>query len=396
MSMIGVLEAEQKILATVKPFMTEMTSLRRATERVLAEPIYADRDMPAANVSTMDGVAIRFSDYLQGVRSFAIVGLQPAGSSPIAADSAGQAVEITTGAELSQTLDTVIPYEDIEQHGQRVDVVREVARGQYIRKRAEDVAKGCQVVMAPMLVTPGVVAAAATCGVSKLKVYKLPDTVVITTGSELRTGGKLASYQIRPSNGDYVRAALDAVGVTVRNSHIRDDKTAIRLMLARALETHEVLIISGGISKGRYDFIPDVLVELGVNIHFHGVQQKPGKPFLFGTTDSGATVFSLPGNPVSAALCMSRYVIPWYHRSMGLSDEPRCAVLSEDIEFEPRLQYFRPVRLTSRSDGVLVASPLAYNSSGHLLSLVEADAFIELPAHKKTHKRGEAYRVWSV
>jgi molybdopterin molybdotransferase len=177
--------------------------------------------------------------------------------------------------------------------------------------------------------------------------------------------------------------------------HIPDEPVAIRSTLQQCLVNFDVLLLSGGISMGKFDYIPQVLKELEVDQIFHKVQQRPGKPFWFGKHANGPVVFAFPGNPGATFMCTHRYFIPWLNASLGAeSKQVVYAVLNSDFFFQPQLQYFLQVKLSFAEDGRLLATPVAGNGSGDFANLADTDAFMELPLSKNEFKKGEAYRVW--
>ena len=154
-------------------------------------------------------------------------------------------------------------------------------------------------------------------------------------------------------------------------------------------------ICTGAVSAGKYDHLPVVLEELGMQQVFHKVQQRPGKPFLFGQFEKGPVVFGLPGNPVSGFMCCYRYVLPWLRASLQITTTPGpYAVLGDDISFKPPLTYFLPVRLHPVAGGQLIALPPPYHGSGDLAALLQADGFLELPSAQDTFDKGSSYPVW--
>ncbi|WP_299990851.1 molybdopterin molybdotransferase MoeA [uncultured Pontibacter sp.] len=395
--MISVQEAEAIIQAQVKGFDTEQLPFKKALGRVLAEDLRTDRDLPPFNRVAMDGIAIRYEDFAAGTRTFRIKGTQAAGDSPIEISASDECVEIMTGAALPPSVDTVIRYEDLElEDGQAKVKIDALQRGQSIHTQGKDRKQGDVVAPANQVITAALVGMAAAVGATQLVVKKLPRTVVISTGDELVDVMETPSpFQIRRSNSYMVKAALEKYGLVADLLHIADDQSQLRTQLQDCLERYDVLILSGGISMGKFDYVPQVLEELAVEKLFHKVQQRPGKPFWFGTHASGAVVFALPGNPGSTFMCLHRYFIPWLQACLGIAKTGMYAALNTDFSFQPRLQYFLQVTLRISEQGLLVATPLEGNGSGDFSNLIEADAFLELPAERSDFKKGEVYRVWS-
>jgi molybdopterin molybdotransferase len=161
--------------------------------------------------------------------------------------------------------------------------------------------------------------------------------------------------------------------------------------ISNLLGTHDVLLFTGGVSKGKFDYLPEVLQSLKIQRHFHKIQQRPGKPFWFGSSPEGKKVFALPGNPVSSFVCVYIYFRYWLDKSLHVSRPPLYVTLKNDTQFGPNLVYFLEARLESRPDGTLLADPVKGNGSGDFANLVKTDGFLILPQHKSEFKKGERY-----
>ncbi|RYC70922.1 molybdopterin molybdotransferase MoeA [Spirosoma sordidisoli] len=391
------------------PLAAETVSLTEAGGRVLREAIRADRDFPPFDRVAMDGIAIRFADYQSGQRTFRIAGQQRAGQPPLTLEPSAQSaetglcLEAMTGAMLPIGTDTVIRYEDLSlADGLATITIDDVQRGQHVHARATDRRANDELLPAGTRLGPTELAVAASVGAATLQVTALPRIALVSTGDELvDVADAPLPYQIRRSNTYMLRAALASFGITATLHHIIDDEQVLQDQLARLLDQNEVLILSGGVSAGKADFVPAVLTRLGVQKQFHKIEQRPGKPLWFGTMNAGQpglarTVFALPGNPVSTILCAYRYVLPYLRTSLGLPPEPaRYAQLARPFTFAPAITYFLPVRLASEPDGRLLAHPLPGSGSADFANLMEARAFMELPADRSEFSAGEAFRIWS-
>ncbi|QCR21439.1 molybdopterin molybdotransferase MoeA [Pontibacter sp. SGAir0037] len=395
--MISVEEADAIIQAEVKDYGKEVVPFDKASGRVLAEDVRADRDLPPYNRVAMDGIAFKFAAFGEGTRRFRIKATQAAGERPVAIDAADECVEIMTGAALPASVDTVVRYEDLLiENGVATIQVEEVREGQNVHFQGKDRKQHDIVAQANQVVTPALISLAAAVGATELQVKKLPKVVVISTGDELvQVHETPLPFQIRGSNSYAIQAALQKYNLQPDLLHIPDDPEKTCIHLSRCLQEYDVLILSGGISMGKYDYVPQVLEELAVKKLFHKVKQRPGKPFWFGRHPAGALVFALPGNPVSTFMCFHRYVQPWLEASLGLKKQQAVfAVLHTDMTFSPPLQYFMQVKLEVNEAGQWLATPLEGNGSGDLANLVENNAFLELPSHKSVFKQGEVYRAW--
>jgi molybdopterin molybdotransferase len=377
---ISVSEAEKVILSQQKDFGAETISFRNAPGRVLAKDIIADRDLPPFNRVAMDGIAISYEAFEKGVRTFKILAVQAAGDGPKEIIATDQCIEIMTGAALPSSTDTIIRYEDVLiKNGEAFVQVESINKGQHIHWKASDKKKDEVLIAANNIITPSVINVAASIGANELIVKKLPAIAIISTGDELvEVSDTPSPYQIRNSNAYAIEAVLKQHSISPTLLHLPDDEKIIKQKLEQTLDEFDVLILTGGVSMGKFDFVPKVLEELSVQLLFYKVQQRPGKPFWFGQYNH-KLIFAFPGNPVSSFLCLHRYFLPWMKNCLGLSSSNLYAVLNNDVEFKAELTYFLQVRLKMIEEGKLLAEPVKGNGSGDFSSLIEADAFIELP-----------------
>lgn len=389
--MISVSEAEAIIQNQALPLKTKRVEIVQAVGCVLAESVRADRDLPPFHRASMDGIAIAHEGLQSGQRIFALEGTQPAGMPPLKLSTPLHAVEVMTGAMMPLGTDTVIRYEDISIDNQQATLqVAEVPAGQNVHRQGQDAREGDSLLKPGMQISPAEVALLASVGKSWVEVYEFPRTAVISTGNELvAIDENPKPWQIRRSNAYAIQAALTEMHIRAQHFHLPDNIAALESALSSIFAQHELIILSGGVSKGKFDFIPQVLQTLGIKKLFHQVSQKPGKPFWFGKNNH-QVVFALPGNPVSTYLCFYRYIKPWLLKSAGIERQPARALLACDFSFKPALSYFLQVRLTSEG-GKLVAHPAEGGGSGDFVNLSEVDGFIELPAERADFRAGEAF-----
>ncbi len=394
--MVRVEEAERIILEHRRDFGPEIVAFDSCLGRVLAENIPADRDFPPFNRVTMDGIAINYEAFQSGTRSFQIISTQPAGNPPVDVQSITQCVEIMTGAVLPSSLDTVIPYEDLDIKNGTATVQSEtVTIRQNIHPKGKDKNKDEVLVEAYQFITPTTISIAASVGRTSMVVQKRPKTIIISTGDELIDVQQTPQpYQIRRSNNYTLRAIMRQYGLEADMLHLPDEPNVIGPQVQRCLEEFDVLILSGGVSMGKHDYIPFALEELQVKKLFHKVQQRPGKPFWFGEHANGTRVFAFPGNPVSTFMCVYRYFLPWLMASWRVKTRKSYAMLKEDFIFRPALQYFLQVRLELNEAGQMIATPVEGNGSGDFVNLLQTDAFMELPLERDNFKKGEVFPVW--
>lgn len=393
--MITVDHAFEIVLNHKVDFGTESVPLHHSLGRVLKEPLIADRDFPAFDRVTMDGIAINFAAIENGVSRFRIESIQPAGAPQQKLLDLHGCIEVMTGSVLPENTDTVIRYEDLSiENGNATVLEKNLVKNQNIHWKGSDTKKASEIIAANCLLGPAEIGVAASIGKAFLLVAKWPKIAMISTGDELvEVHETPLPHQIRTSNVYQISAALQRYGMETSRIHIKDDFEATKNKLEACLEGYDVILLSGGVSKGKWDFVPAALEDLGVQPLFHGVRQKPGKPFWFGTNKAGKTVFALPGNPVSAFLCLNRYVIPWLKLTTGqpIPLEKGMAKLAAPIRFKPELTYFVQARIVNGADGSLMAVPAMNNGSGDLTSLTNGNAFLELPSEKSIFEAGEVY-----
>lgn len=394
--MTTVEQATAIVFAESKDYGTESIYFENALGRVLAEDLKADRDLPPYNRVTMDGIAISFAAFENGIRSFKIIATQAAGETTFEINHPSECIEIMTGAALPATTDTVIRYEDLKiKDGIATVQTEAVTKGQSIHLKGIDKSKDDLVAAANQLITPALISMAASVGKRNLLVKQLPKVVIISSGDEVVNIDEMPNaFQIRRSNNYTIKAALQQYCIHAEMIHIPDDPAITKQEIKKCLQQYDVIILSGGVSEGKFDYIPKALEENAVKKLFHKVQQRPGKPFWFGKHENGVLVFAFPGNPVSTFMCLRRYFCVWLEQSLGIAKQKMFAALEEDFVFTPALQYFLQVKLNVNDKGQLLAKPVAGNGSGDFANLLDTDAFMELPLEQNNFTKGEVFRVW--
>ncbi|GAB4495868.1 MAG: molybdopterin molybdotransferase MoeA [Saprospiraceae bacterium] len=396
--MITVAESEKIILGNTLSPAAEEVMLSDALGRILAENLVADRDFPPFDRVTMDGIAINYAQFATGRRQFFIEGVQAAGAPRLSLKNVENCLEVMTGAMLPNGTDTVVRYEDLQIENGVATVLSEIIflrqniHHQGIDRRIEDV-----IVEKGRKIGPAEIAVAATVGKAKIQVSRLPRTAILSTGDELVAVEQTPlPHQIRASNVFALQALLkNEFQIAGHIFHFPDSKELIKRSLSEIFDTFEIVILSGAVSAGKFDFVPQILDELGVEKCFHKVAQRPGKPFWFGRIPGKTVVFALPGNPVSAFLCACRYLLPFLSKSLGeRMRRLEMGVLTEQVVFKPALTYFLPVRLNWSGGGVVRAQPLPGHGSGDLANLSDADGFLELPLERDVFQAGEAFPLY--
>ncbi len=384
--MISYTDALERVLSHPIELESERVPIELSCNRILAEAVLADRDLPPYDRATMDGIAIDYKAYRNGKRSFPIEGIARAGAPQAHLTNPDGCLEITTGAVLPKGTDTVVRYEDLSKSDGNFSIEQDIRQGQSIHRKGSDAPVGQVLLKAGTRIGPAEISVMASMGCSRPLLLGLPAVTLVSSGDELVNISETPEpHQIRKSNIHTLEAELMQIGITPKTIHLPDDPDQIRRSLRAALVRSNVLMLSGGVSKGRFDFIPEALEALGVRKIFHRVAQRPGKPFWFGhQPELGCWVFSFPGNPVSTFLNYHLYFREWLRVSQGATGGARHAILSEELSNRSDLTHFRPVRLDLK-EGKLMATPISMNGSGDFLSLTLADAFIRLEPESKVN-----------
>ena len=390
--MVSVEEASAIVMKSLYQPFPEKVRLDNAVGRVLAERIVADRDFPPFNRVSMDGIALPFASWKSGRTEFLIEAVQAAGEPQKKLLDSNCCLEVMTGAMLPEATDTVIRYEDVHiENGLASIQTQEIFYFQNIHRQSQDGRQGEALLEPNLVLSPAEIALLASVGKSTVDVFSLPRTAIVSSGDELVDVNTLpAPYQIRRSNTYALEAAMKSLRWKSDSFHLLDQKESIVQSLRELIVKYDVIILSGGVSKGKFDYIPDALVKIGVKKLFHQVNQRPGKPFWFGITDSGKVIFALPGNPVSTYMCFYRYIKPWLFKSLGVNVLSLQAMLASDFSFGSNLTYFLQVEVKFEQ-GKLMAYPLQGGGSGDFANLKNVSGFLELPADQSEFKMGEVF-----
>lgn len=393
--MISTQEAQAFIDGTVHSFSTERIPLAEAYGRVLAENLYSDRPLPPYNRVTMDGVAINYQAYAGGQRSFSIAGTAAAGAVQMSLQGPDTCLEVMTGAVLPEGTNTVIRYEDLKiENNTATILLDDLESDKNIHKIGEDRQKGDLLVSVGKKIGAAELGVLATIGKAEVLVHRYPKVMIISTGDELVPVGETPlPHQVRRSNVYSVYSALFSLGLKADTLHLDDEYALIMKQMRQVVRDYDLIILSGGVSKGKFDFLPKALAELEVEKLFHRVAQRPGKPFWFGhQKEEGTVVFALPGNPVSSFVGTHRYILPWLEACIQQQGRaPEYAKLTADFYFKPALTYFLQVRLSMNQAAEILATPVTGNGSGDLANLADADALLELPADRTDFRTGEVF-----
>ncbi len=389
--MISVAQAKKLIKSNLPPRQTRVLEIGSCTGVVLATDVKSGVDVPNFDNSAMDGYAFR---YKAGCEKLNVVGELKAGAFPTEELKAGQAFRIFTGAPMPKGADTVIPQELVKKEDDAVVFEKNaVKRGANVRKQGTQTRKGEVILKRGRVLDPGALSLAASVGVDKLKVFRRPYVGIIVTGDELVTPGKkLKPGQIYDSNTVLLTSALNTLNVVPRFVfRVADSRKELDKHIDTCLEHCDVVLLTGGISVGDYDFVYELLNSRGVKKLFYKLKQRPGKPLFAGVRDE-TMVFALPGNPVSVASCFVQYVKPVIRHLRGFDHtfEPDLKLpLSSDFQKQPGLTYFLKVRTTPNA-AVVPKGQQSFN----LMPFTNADAFAELDAESEVVRTGTMVNVY--
>lgn len=364
-----------KIIAEVFPKPeTEVVSLGATAGRILAEKVVSDRDQPPFNRVMMDGYAFQFSSWEKGIREFIVEGIQAAGDPPSTLKNVNGCIEIMTGAVLPNDCSVVIQYEKSTRNENVVQFqVEEIKHFQNIHAKGFDQKQGDEILSAGTTIGPLEIATLASVGKPRVKVFKKFAVAVVSTGNELvEVHETPADYEIRSSNLEMLQALLSPHCSRVSVFRLSDDEHETSHFIQHELENFDIVCFSGGVSKGKYDFVAKALEANGVQKHFHGVKQRPGKPFFFGSKNN-VMVFAFPGNPISVLHCATRYLLP--HLRNHSMENARCISTYKNAS---DLTVYVPAFLSTNIDGNRKATIVRQNGSGDYMGALGANGFIEV------------------
>ncbi|MEO6155473.1 MAG: gephyrin-like molybdotransferase Glp [Thermomonas sp.] len=407
--MISYSYALQQVLAACSPLPAEQVPLAQSLGRVFAQDVFAHANLPPFDNSAMDGFALASGDaVLAAGCEFVAVGSQAAGDGNCDGEAAstGDACEIMTGASLPNGLDAVVPIEQVDVllrdgdgRPSRIRLLVDVMPGAHVRLRGQDVAHGDCIVRAGTTHDSSTHMLLAALGFETLLMHPRVPAALIATGRELVDDPRqpLAPGQIRNSNGPYLAARLEEAGArVVHRETVGDDAAAFTEALQRGLDAGAQLVLStGAVSMGRYDFVPDALRALGATIVFHKVSIRPGKPVLFARLPGGQLYFGLPGNPVSSAVGMRFFVEPALRVLLGQSPErPVCLPLAEPVQKKAGLKCFFKAHVDLDASGRLQVRVLQGQESFRIRPLLSANAWAVLDAARDGYSAGDDVVVY--
>ena len=401
--MLTAAEAERLIFTLVEPVSAvESVPLADCLGRVLAADVRSELDFPHWDNSAMDGYAVRAADVQQVPVMLQVVAEIPAGTRPKVTISKGQAARILTGAMMPEGADTVVMQEETEREDAAVKILAVSERGSFVRSRGSFYRAGAELLGAGRAIAPAEIALLAAAQQTQVQVYRRPRVAIISTGSELvEPGQPLGPGQIVDSN-QYALAALVAQtgAVPVPLGIVTDDRAAVKGAIAAALSQADMVLSSGGVSVGDYDYVDAVLEELGATLHIRSVAVKPGKPLTVaavGAAGSRQLYFGLPGNPASAMVGFWRFVAPAIQRLSGLAGSPSVAFVWAKALTELKAGGTRETylwgELRATESGYEFARAAGSHSSGNLVNLANTSGLAVVPMGETQIAAGELVRV---
>lgn len=398
--MMTVTEAYAAMLRAAHVSGITTVLLEAAEGRVLRETVHADRPLPPYDRVTVNGLAIAYESYTRGQRVFGSGGIQAAGMPRLQLANLADGLEVMRGSVLPDLTDTIVPFDQLEvtEHEgfRRFTITGEIHPGQYIHRKGTDAHPGKPLLEPGVRIGPAEIGVLAGTGKAEVKVSDIPKVMLVATGNELVDVRETPEpHQVRMSNVHSLAAGLRELGIPTDIVHLADEKPRMAEELLPLLHRCDVVICTGAVGDGRYNHLPEVLEEAGMEKIVDGVGQKPGKRILFGRLPGGPVVFALPGNPQSVMTNYARYIRPWMEVCMGLpAREPMMARLSETLTFTHPLEYFIPVKLYVFRDAVVQALPIPHQGSGDLTALTRADGFMAFPSTSNVFEAGNAFPVW--
>ena len=383
--MIDVDEAYKVLFANVTPGRTEQVRLEAALYRTLAAAVRCDVDFPPFDKSAMDGYAVRAADVAVAPAKLKVVGQIAAGATSEKALAAGEAMQINTGAPLPPGADTVARVEitELTGTGEAVLIRESVPPGKFVTPRATYTSAGQTVLEAGTRLTALAIGAAATAGAARVTVYRRPKVAILVTGDELvEIDRRPVGAQIRDSNRHLLAALItSAHAEPVALATARDDRESLREQILSGLGS-DVLCITGGVSMGAFDFVPEALEACGARFHIRKMAIKPGRPTIFATTPAGTLIFGLPGNPASAFVGFELLVRPALAALEGRPGAvPPCvrATLRGSVQSTTDRRAFVPARAFVGDHGEWVVETLSWHGSGDSFGMAAANALIVQP-----------------
>ena len=387
--MISVEEARNIIAAQSSRLAPIKKSIPESAGQILAKDVFAFTDIPSFRQSSMDGYAIIFSDKDQTLQ---VSGTMMAGSSKTLNLQKGNAVRIFTGAPLPNGADTVVMQEKVTRQGDTIVIEdADLTEGKNVRNKGAEIKSGDMAMQEGTLLTAAAIGFLSGIGISEIYVYPSPSISIIITGNEIQEPGVALEFgQVYDANSFQLKAALQAINIlNITTWKVNDNPDALKKVLEQALERSDVVLLTGGVSVGDYDYVVQATTACNITQHFHKIKQRPGKPLFFGTKGK-KPVFGLPGNPSSVLSCFYMYVMPCISLLSGRDNRVKKSKASLTDEYK------KPKGLTCflkgfEKDGTVKA--LGAQESFRLSSFAQANCLIELDEERETYEANETVTI---
>ena len=399
--MISVKKAQLIISKNIRPLGFESVLLNNARNRILSQDIIANIPMPQFDNTAMDGFAVRAADTKGANKSspktLMMVGVSSAGVSNDIILHPGECVQCMTGGKIPKGADSIVIVENSSGFldSKTVKIFKEAKIGEHIRKRGEEVQEGDVVISKGTCITPSEIGILATFGCKKISVIIKPKVGIFVTGNELiEPGHKIKLGQIYNSNFYVFSELVEQSGAEIVMSEvIKDDKDSLQKSFSKALQVCDIIISSGGVSMGRFDYVREVYNELGVQEHFWKVAQKPGKPLFFGTMGT-SLVFGLPGNPVSSFICYMKYINSVIQNLQKKKMNPQLqGILAKDFPVDSKKHRYLFGKSWIDSHGKLLCTPTSKMGSHMLTASLRSNCILESPPGKHELKAGDKITI---
>jgi molybdenum cofactor synthesis domain-containing protein len=398
--MISVAEAIQIVKQQTRPLPSERVKLEDALNRVLAQDIVADSDLPPFDRSQMDGYAVRAEDTTDAPVRLRIAGESAAGKGWHHELKEREAVRIMTGAPVPEGADSVQQVELTHElkDGTVVELLESVELGKSIVKRGAEIKAGEIVLQSGVTINAAMTAVLAAFGYAEVAVGQRPRVAVLATGTELvAVDEKPGQDQIRDSNNYSIAAYAQLAGAIVQRLPLaRDEMSVLKNEIAAAAETCEVIVTSGGVSMGVYDVTKAALKELDAEVFFERIALRPGKPTVFARLPNGTFVFGLPGNPVSVAVTFNLFARTALLAMQGVAEpalKHETALLARRVNGNVERDSYLPAQLTTNDDGELIAFPLKWGGSSDFVAFALTTALMIVPAGTRTIEANSLVKV---
>jgi len=383
----------------VQTFQIDTKESSSSKNLILAEKITAERDQPPFDRVAMDGIGIYFENESNSSRSYKIENIQKAGEPQKELSSKENCLEVMTGAVLPKGCNTVIPYEEITiKNGEaKINLDYKLKSLKNIHFQGSDFKKNEILINENKQLDSTLINLCLGQGMRSILIKSIPEIALVSTGDELiECDQNVLDHQIRKTNVYLLESICrnHFPLVKIKHYHLPDIEKEVFKTLKNIVADHKIIVLTGGVSKGKFDFVPSVLNDLNVKKEFHKIKQKPGKPMWFGVGPKEQLVFGLPGNPVSSAVCFRKYIIEFFYNKLINSSKVTKVILNETIEFKKEFTYFRLVNIQN-INGSLNVVPTKMNGSGDLNALALSDGFVELNADQDIFKKGDVLNYFS-